>query len=433
MKTLVSYPGTGVFAQQIALAFHEAGALEAFETTFGIRSEGPMMRFLQTLPGPIARQVRDNLLRRNLDLVPANKLRLRPCLEILRTMSSQFGCDKRHTDRIWDMMSRDFTRHVARGILKKRPDALYAYEYTASEAFDAAQRTGTARILDLPSLSSRSLQDVLRREEEQFPTCRTNEDRYFIERFPRRQARRDYEVAEANLIVCNSTVTGESHIAQGADPTKIIVVPLAAPPAAEVIHGRLTTAPLRLIWAGTMGIHKGANHFLEACRSMRSNILKIDVYGAVTLPNASLQFLPNWLQFHGSIPRAQLLREFENADALIFPTLSDGFGMVVTEAFSRGLPVITTKRAGASDLVRHLENGLIIEAHNAHAISEAMSWCLDNRIRLLHMRVAAHATAKSRQWPDYRREFVAAVDAGLRYHGWPGLVDRASPPSPNNG
>ena len=44
----------------------------------------------------------------------------------------------------------------------------------------------------------------------------------------------------------------------------------------------------------------------------------------------------------GSVPQPELFGAFEEADVLVFPTLADGFGMVVTEAFSRGLPVIAT-------------------------------------------------------------------------------------------
>ena len=100
-------------------------------------------------------------------------------------------------------------------------------------------------------------------------------------------------------------------------------------------------------------------------------------------------------------------------DALIFPTLSDGFGMVVTEAFARGLPVITTDRAGASDLVRTRENGLIIRAGDTEAILAALRWCLDDRAKLAAMSLAALETARSWQWSDYRCALIEATTAGI--------------------
>ncbi len=80
---------------------------------------------------------------------------------------------------------------------------------------------------------------------------------------------------------------------------------------------------------------------------------------------------------------------------LIFPTLCDGFGMVATEAWSQGTPVITTMRAGASDLLRDGENGLLVEAASADDIERALQRCLDNPKLLSSMRESSLATAAS--------------------------------------
>jgi glycosyltransferase involved in cell wall biosynthesis len=98
--------------------------------------------------------------------------------------------------------------------------------------------------------------------------------------------------------------------------------------------------------------------------------------------------------------------------------LCDGFGMVVTEAFAHGLPVITTTRAGASDLVRHGENGLIVPAGNARALAEALEWCLTHRIELRAMRRVALETAARWQWRDFRQALVCNVVDGLREAGY---------------
>jgi glycosyltransferase involved in cell wall biosynthesis len=113
-----------------------------------------------------------------------------------------------------------------------------------------------------------------------------------------------------------------------------------------------------------------------------------------------------------------LFAALDRADVLVFPTLSDGFGMVVTEAFSRGLPVITTNQAGASDLLDHGRNGLIIEAGDSAAIAGALKWCLDNRAALAAMREPALETAKGWQWSDYRRALIEAVATGLKGAGY---------------
>ena len=100
--------------------------------------------------------------------------------------------------------------------------------------------------------------------------------------------------------------------------------------------------------------------------------------------NLSDRFLESKMEavvFHGSVPRTTLFNAYEDADVLVFPTLSDGFGMVVAEAMAHGLPVITTDQAGAAVLVT-ADNGLIVPAADPKSLADALRWCLDNRDRL---------------------------------------------------
>ena len=76
---------------------------------------------------------------------------------------------------------------------------------------------------------------------------------------------------------------------------------------------------------------------------------------------------------------------YQTSDAL-FPTLCDGFGMVATEAWSRGLPVIITDCAGSADLLKPGQNGLLIRAGSAVAIAESIEWCISHRDELRAMR-----------------------------------------------
>ena len=115
----------------------------------------------------------------------------------------------------------------------------------------------------------------------------------------------------------------------------------------------------------------------------------------------------------GSISREKLMPEYGLADALLFPTLCDGFGMVATEAWSRGCPVITTPRAGVADLLRDGENGRLIDARSASAIAEVVNWCHHNRPTLKAMRSPARETALAHQWSDYRAQVVRTIQERL--------------------
>ncbi len=69
----------------------------------------------------------------------------------------------------------------------------------------------------------------------------------------------------------------------------------------------------------------------------------------------------------------QVERAYAAADMFVFPTPYDAFGMVISEAMASALPVITTRAAGASELINHGESGwLLDDAANAAPLAEAL-------------------------------------------------------------
>ena len=68
------------------------------------------------------------------------------------------------------------------------------------------------------------------------------------------------------------------------------------------------------------------------------------------------------------------------AEALIFPTHSDPWGLVVNEAMACGLPVIASKVAGCvADLVQDGENGWVLSSSDPEGLSQAMQQLLGDR------------------------------------------------------
>lgn len=329
----------------------------------------------------------------------------------MRVGAQLLGASDALLDRIWDRGAHSFTRAVARG-LRSAPSAIYAYEYTALEAFQRAQDLGIRTIIDFPSLDGRETERLLRREREKFPDLIPADEEYFRARFERRQQRRDRERALADLVVTNSNLTRESHIRAGASPERTVAVPLGAPPALTAPVPRTVDRPLRLLWAGTFSARKGAHYLIEALGRLGPlhRHFRVDVYGRVTVPSRLCAKAPANLSFHGSVPRADLFSAFDAADLLVLPTLSDGFGMVIVEALARGLPVITTASAGAADFIEDRGNGLLIPAGDALALADAIRWSLDHRQQLPTLGERALEVARSWQWSDYRRALRAAID-----------------------
>lgn len=82
---------------------------------------------------------------------------------------------------------------------------------------------------------------------------------------------------------------------------------------------------------------------------------------------------PGSIQLAGFVHREQLGSYYGLADAFIFPTHSDPWGLVVNEAMACGLPVIATDVAGATaDLVKDGWNGYVVRAGDIGGLAAAM-------------------------------------------------------------
>jgi len=96
-------------------------------------------------------------------------------------------------------------------------------------------------------------------------------------------------------------------------------------------------------------------------------------------------------------------------DILIFPSLFEGFGLVITESMSQGTPVITTDRTAGPDLLKHGENGWLIEAGSTTALQESIEKILEQRSNIESVGRAAMKTAEKRSWTEYGNEMAQAM------------------------
>jgi glycosyltransferase involved in cell wall biosynthesis len=358
-----------------------------------------------------------NLRRRTLTEVPEHLVEDFPWWELARLSVSKLDRSGHAGDLVWGFSERAFSRFAAR---RARPpvSVVYSYEYCALAVFDAAKAQGMRVVYEASAAEPTFAFNAIQREIARFPEIETRYHRREAGQMPGRTAWRRREWNAADLVIANSSFTRSTYAAAGFDVGKIRVVPLGAPPAvtpeAAAGGGSDPGGPLRLVWAGKFGALKGAHYLLEAWRNAGlSRLAQLDVFGLQALPSSMVNPPPPGIRFHGTVPRAALLDYFDRSDALVFPTLSDGFGMVATEAWSRGLPVITTRNAGASDLLQAGKNGLLAEPGDAASLAEALFWCAAHRAELKKMRVAAQATASGWQWEHYRGALMAALGAVL--------------------
>jgi Glycosyl transferases group 1 len=426
MRLALAHPGVGQFVQQTARALLEADMLSAYWTTFADQPDALWRGLLVKLARVGGLNLDGELRRRAITQIPRGLVNVDPAWEIGRSILTKLKIDSRLLDAVWQHEILRFDAGVARKALTNA-EGVYSYNGCALASFSEAAKRQMPRVYEVSVPEEGFAQRIFQSEMEKFPELDDGKAPFFWFLEPRVEwtERACSEWGLADVIIVNSTFTRDSYAAAGFNVQKVRIVPLGAPEVGDcAIEGdRSRHEPLRVMYAGNFSVLKGAHYILSAWRSLspkRSAVLEI--YGINTLPKNVMNNLPDSICISPTIPQERLFERYRAADVLVFPTLCDGFGLVVTEALAHGLPVITTARAGSSDLVLDGENGLIIPAGDANALANALEWCLIHRAELKAMRQSAWQTARRWQWRDFRQALTFNVAHGLRQAGYGGLV-----------
>jgi glycosyltransferase involved in cell wall biosynthesis len=122
----------------------------------------------------------------------------------------------------------------------------------------------------------------------------------------------------------------------------------------------------------------------DEIRAQVSLVFVGDGVDRARLEERASEIAPGTILLSGFAHREELAEFYGLAEALIFPTHSDPWGLVVNEAMSCGLPVVATSVAGCTeDLVRDGWNGFVIPPCDSNSLAGAME-CLavDSALRI---------------------------------------------------
>jgi len=125
-------------------------------------------------------------------------------------------------------------------------------------------------------------------------------------------------------------------------------------------------------------------------------------------------------------PARDIEQVFGAADMFVFPTYYEPFGMVITEAMASGLPVVTSRSAGASEMITEGIDGLLLDQPgDPGELTEKMAALIADEKLRKDMGARARSAASAYSWAHvaedtlrlyYRslgREQPAALQASL--------------------
>jgi glycosyltransferase involved in cell wall biosynthesis len=109
------------------------------------------------------------------------------------------------------------------------------------------------------------------------------------------------------------------------------------------------------------------------------------------------------VRFSGPLSEAALARSYRAADVLVLPSRGETYGMVVTEALARGLPVIAAEVGGVPEALGRgadgTRPGLLVPPDDPRALRDALwAWLEDHDLRRRLRRAARERRASLSRW-----------------------------------
>jgi glycosyltransferase involved in cell wall biosynthesis len=189
------------------------------------------------------------------------------------------------------------------------------------------------------------------------------------------------ECGLADQIVVNSRWSEQALLAEGIDGSKIARIPLAyeassnrKPFLRPYPQAFSQQRPMQVLFLGQVNLRKGVGPLLDAIRKLRDKPIEFTFVGPLQLDVPSDMMLESKIRWVGLVSHSETSEYYMNADLMIFPTFSDGFGLTQLEAQSWQLPVVASRLCG--EVVEDGRNGVLLPEVSAEAIATTLTHLL---------------------------------------------------------
>jgi glycosyltransferase involved in cell wall biosynthesis len=281
----------------------------------------------------------------------------------------------------------------------KRPGVVHCLSGSALKTFREAKKRGHICVLER-SCPHIEFQDELLNEEAALLNIESNEIDQRDDSLKLRMLE-EYKLAD-KIVVC-SNYTKNSFLERGFCENNLFMTPC---PPAQVIPGKQrlqhSDTPLVFLSVGTSFLRKGFSYLVEAWKGIDPKKARLIIKGPLSekcknkLP-LGVTHIPERLS------QTDLNALYASADVFCLPSIDEGFGMVVLEAMTSGLPVMVSRNVGASDIITEGKDGFVFDIRSPAAIKILVEQFINDTTLVSKMSGAALITAGKHDVQSYQK------------------------------
>lgn len=158
---------------------------------------------------------------------------------------------------------------------------------------------------------------------------------------------------------------------------------------------------------------KGIDQILEASINLDKSYT-VDIYGPITEGDYEESFLSNFnITYKGALKSKDVIHVLNTYDVLLLPSYrnEEGYPGIIIEAYSLGIPVISTNLKAISEICENGKEGILIEPRNSYQLTEA----------ILSLNVANYSCFSENAYKKFNlfrsdvhtRQYLNYIDEGL--------------------
>ena len=172
----------------------------------------------------------------------------------------------------------------------------------------------------------------------------------------------------------------------------------------EIVSRVRQPGPLKVIFIGNLIPRKGLDTLLRALAHLPLQTWSLMVIGN---PEIDMRYsramvrlcadlgIEGQVHFLGYRSSREVTALLEDGHLLAVPSQDEGFGIVYLEAMGYGLPPLASAAGGAKDLIRHGENGYLVQPGDVEGLVALLQKLHNDRDHLTHLSLAARCTYAS--------------------------------------